>query len=243
MLTQYNVQTPIQLPTPVAHISVENLVYTYPKQKEPNINRINFTIEPGEIIGITGPSASGKTTLCKLLLGILIPTTGHVRLDNADISQWSNQDIGNHVGYLPQNIELISGTIRQNISRMQSEANDEQIIEAAQLASVHDTILQLPQGYDTQIGQNGSFLSAGQRQRIGLARAFYGSPAFIVLDEPNSNLDHNGDIALSKSLNYAKQKNITVVIISHRKSIFNAIDKLMVMQKEPLHYMMTKKQY
>ena len=229
-LSFYSEQTPIQLPTPTASVTAEKVTYTFPKQKEPKINNLNFTIEPGDIVGVTGPSAAGKTTLCKLLLGIITPTSGHIRLDNADISQWDKADIGNHVGYLPQSAELMMGTVKENIARMQKDVDDQLIIEAAQLAGVHEIILQLPNGYDTIIGPNGAPLSAGQRQRIGLARAFFGNPSFVVLDEPNSNLDNEGDVALASALAQAKERNITVVVISHRKTIFDVINKLMVLQ-------------
>lgn len=230
-LSFYSDAKPIQLPTPTPCISVENVMFTFPQQKEAKINNLNFTIEAGDIVGVTGPSAAGKTTLCKLLLGILKPTSGNIRLDNAEISQWDKADIGNHIGYLPQNVELMMGTVRENIARMQKDADDQMIIEAAQLAGVHEIILQLPQGYDTNIGPSGALLSAGQRQRIGLARAFFGNPGFVVLDEPNSNLDHEGDVALTTALSKARELNITVVVISHRKTIFDVINKLMVLQK------------
>ena len=230
IMSFYSDFTPTQLPKPQPSISVEQVNYAFPNQKEPKIKNLNFKVEPGEIICITGPSAAGKTTICKLLLGIIKPSNGHVRLDHAEISQWDKFDIGNHVGYLPQNIELMMGTVRENIARMQKDVDDQLIIEAAKLAGVHEIILKLPNGYETNVGSNGQLLSAGQRQRIGLARAFFNSPGFVVLDEPNSNLDQEGDQALADALLKAKENKTTVIVISHRKAIYDVIDKLMVIQ-------------
>lgn len=221
----------MQLPVPEGKLTVEHLFFKIPTEQKPILQDIDFSLSPGEILGVIGPTASGKTTLSKLLVGIWQPVAGKVRLDNADVYTWQREDFGKHVGFLPQDIELFDGDIKTNIARMDVQAPPEAVVAAAKMAHVHDLILHLPQGYETQIGVGGAVLSAGQRQRIGLARAFFGLPKLVVLDEPNANLDHEGDTALAATLVSAKKKGITLVVISHRPSIMSVVDTVMVLKK------------
>ncbi|MBL3871238.1 type I secretion system permease/ATPase [Pseudomonas syringae] len=216
------------LPDPEGHIQVENLVVTPPGGKNPIIRNISFVTPAGTIVGIVGPSAAGKSTLVRALLGIWPAQHGTVRLDGADISAWDKQKLGPHLGYLPQDIELFEGSISDNIARF-TKVDPEKVVLAARTAGVHEMILQLPDGYDTVIGSEGVNLSGGQRQRIGLARAIYGSPRLIVLDEPNSNLDEVGERALSVALQLIKESGATVFIVSHRPNILSRLDRVMVM--------------
>lgn len=218
-----------RLPTPLGILSVENVYYT--AYKGPTVLRgISFKLEAGESLGIIGPSAAGKTTLGKALIGVFPPTHGNVRLDGADIFQWSREDIGQHVGYLPQHVELFMGTLKQNIARMHENPLDDLVIEAAQRAGVHEMILQFPNGYDTPYMPGNTVLSPGQKQRLGLARAIYGNPRFVVLDEPNSNLDGDGERALMGALQTLKQRGVTTIIIAHRPSILSMVDKVMMLR-------------
>ncbi|MCW6057657.1 type I secretion system permease/ATPase [Pseudomonas fragariae (ex Marin et al. 2024)] len=216
------------LPDPEGHVQVENLVVTPPGGKNPVIRNISFVTPAGTIVGIVGPSAAGKSTLVRALLGIWPAQHGTVRLDGADISAWDKQKLGPHLGYLPQDIELFEGSISDNIARF-AKVDPEKVVLAARTAGVHEMILQLPDGYDTVIGSEGVNLSGGQRQRIGLARAIYGSPRLIVLDEPNSNLDEVGERALSVALQLIKESGATVFIVSHRPNILSRLDRVMVM--------------
>lgn len=216
------------LPDPEGHVQVENLVVTPPGGKTPVIRNISFVAPAGTIVGIVGPSAAGKSTLVRALLGIWPAQHGTVRLDGADISAWDKQKLGPHLGYLPQDIELFEGSISDNIARF-TKVDPEKVVLAARTAGVHEMILQLPDGYDTVIGSEGVNLSGGQRQRIGLARAIYGSPRLIVLDEPNSNLDEVGERALSVALQLIKESGATVFIVSHRPNILSRLDRVMVM--------------
>ena len=218
----------ISLPEPIGKLTIQELAFNLLKAKKPIIKGINITINPGEIIAVIGPTAAGKSTLAKLIAGIYKPTLGTVRLDNADILSWKQEEISKYVGYLPQDIELFNGTIKQNIARMDKKAKDQDIIKAAQLAHIHNLIINLPKSYETDIGAWGTKISAGQRQRIGLARAFYGLPKLVILDEPNSNLDHEGEVALALTLKQAKKQKITTIIISHRQNILQAVDKILV---------------
>jgi ATP-binding cassette subfamily C protein EexD len=218
----------MSLPDPEGHIQVENLVVAPPGAKLPVIRSISFVAAAGSIVGIVGPSAAGKSTLARALLGIWTPQHGTVRLDGADISAWDKQKLGPHLGYLPQDIELFEGTISDNIARF-GKVDPEKVVLAARTAGVHEMILQQPDGYDTVIGSEGVNLSGGQRQRIGLARAIYGSPRLIVLDEPNSNLDEVGERALNFALQKLKETGATIFIISHRPSILARLDRVMVL--------------
>jgi PrtD family type I secretion system ABC transporter len=218
------------LPVPKGKIGVENIFFAPPGVQRHVIKGVTFDIQPGEVLVIIGPSASGKTTLAKLIVGALVPQVGAIRIDNANIQDWNRNELGQHMGYLPQDIELFSGTIKENIARMDKDADSNKVVLAAQLSGVHDMILQLPKGYDTEIGADGSVLSGGQRQRIGLARAFYNDPKILVLDEPNSNLDSFGEIALAGALARAKENGITTIVISHRTSLLTAADKILAMR-------------
>ncbi|MCG7374896.1 type I secretion system permease/ATPase [Pseudomonas luteola] len=220
----------MSLPDPKGEISVENLVVTPPGAQYPVLKGINFKVMPGASIGILGASAAGKSTLARALLGLWPAQNGKVRLDGADIFLWKREELGPHIGYLPQDIELFDGTISENIARF-GEVDPKLVVEAAQLAGVHDMILRLPQGYDTLIGANNGALSGGQRQRIGLARAVYGSPRLVVLDEPNSNLDDVGEKALGAALLRLKQTGATIFIITHRISVLSFVDHLLVLNE------------
>jgi ATP-binding cassette subfamily C protein EexD len=217
------------LPNPEGALSVEQLTITPPLSQKVVVRGVNLDVGMGEILGIVGPSASGKSSIARSLLGIWPSTGGKVRLDGADIAEWNREELGPHIGYLPQNIELFEGTISQNICRFKAE-DPEKIITAAKAAGVHDLILELPNGYDTDISASGGMLSGGQRQRIGLARALFGNPRLVVLDEPNSNLDDQGEKALSKAISEIAIKGSIVVVITHRTSLLAKVDKILVMQ-------------
>ena len=218
----------MQLPAPIGHVTVENLTLGAPGAKTPIIRGIGFNAPAGAMIGVVGPSASGKSTLGKALVGVWKPQHGVVRLDAADIATWDKSQLGPHLGYLPQDIELFEGTISDNIARF-GVVDPEKVVLAARIASVHEMILMLPNGYDTVIGEGGINLSGGQRQRIGLARAIYGSPRLIVLDEPNAHLDEVGERALALALQQIKLTGATVFVIAHRTSILAQLDRLLVM--------------
>lgn len=217
----------MQLPAPKGEIRVENIVVVPPNAKKPTLKNINMFIPKGSVVGIIGPSASGKSTFARAILGLWPLVNGTVRLDGADIHQWDSIDLGKYIGYLPQDIELFEGSISENISRF-TEVDADSVVEAAQIAGVHQMILSLPNGYDTIVGAGGSTLSGGQRQRIGLARAMYKKPPVIVLDEPNSNLDDEGERALLNAILTMKQNGSTVILITHRSSILAAVDNLAV---------------
>lgn len=225
----------IRLPVPLGLLSIERLVYRPPGMDLLTIKGINLQIPPGSLVGLIGPSGAGKSTLAKLICGIWKPITGSVRLDGADVYTWSRTDWGLYCGYLPQEVELFSGTIRENIARFR-EAEDSDITAAAIAADVHELILQLPLGYDTHIGYGGSVLSGGQRQRIALARALFGNPKLIVLDEPNANLDAEGEEALKRSVRRIQQAGVTVIVITHRQSLLAAADLLAVMVEGQLRH-------
>lgn len=219
----------MSLPAPSGEINVEGLVAVPPGAQAAVLKGISFAVAPGEIVGIIGPSASGKSTLARMLVGIWPPHGGKVRLDGADVYQWNKIELGPHIGYLPQDIELFEGTIAENIARF-GEVNSELVIAAAQRAGVHEMILRFPMGYDTPIGLGGSVLSGGQRQRIALARALYGDPAVIVLDEPNSNLDDSGEVALVQTVQELKQMHKTVFLITHRMNIIGVVDRILLLK-------------
>jgi PrtD family type I secretion system ABC transporter len=222
-------QTGLVLPRPEGRVSVEALSFIPPLSSKPILRGISFAIEPGEVLGVIGPSGAGKSTLARQLVGVLAPSAGAVRLDGSDVSVWARNSLGQHVGYLPQDIELFADTIAANISRFQ-EGEDKETILAAQLAGVHEMILRLTFGYDTQVGESGAVLSGGYRQRIGLARAVFGSPNLIVLDEPSSNLDAEGDAALCDCIMQLKKRGTTVVIISHRPNTLGVVDKILFLR-------------
>ena len=218
----------MSLPAPKGDVQVENLTVAAPGSNIAIIKNISFSVPAGCVVGIIGPSAAGKSTLARALLGIWAPLQGVVRLDGADISAWDKHELGPHIGYLPQDIELFEGSVSDNIARF-TRVDSEKVILAATTAGVHDMILLLPDGYDTVIGGDGVVLSGGQRQRIGLARALYGSPRLIILDEPNSNLDEVGDRALIAALHRIRLSGATLFVITHRTNIVSQLDRLMVM--------------
>lgn len=219
----------MSLPQPVGKLTVEALTYMVPGVKGAILKAVSFAVEPGTTLAIVGPSASGKTTLSRMLVGVLKPNSGNVRLDGADTFEWMRSDFGQHVGYLPQDIELLPGTVRQNIARFRPDASDADVIAAAKLADCHDMILQLEGGYDCMLTEGGHQLSGGQRQRIGLARALYGSPRLVVLDEPNSSLDARGDAALAMTIQRLKAMKVTTVIVSHRANLLQLADRIAMM--------------
>ncbi|WNZ00162.1 Alkaline protease secretion ATP-binding protein AprD [Sulfurospirillum sp. 'SP'] len=227
------VDKPMELPAPKGELLLEGVVVVPPNAKQPSLKGISFQIQKGDVVGVIGPSAAGKSSLARAILGLWPLLQGKVRLDGADIAQWDKERLGSYVGYLPQDIELFEGTISENICRF-TEVDPVKVVEAAQMAGVHEMILRLPEGYDTQIGQGGATLSGGQRQRIGLARALYGDPVVVVLDEPNSNLDDVGEAALVEAIKALKQKETTVILITHRPSILQVTNKLALMQQGTL---------
>ena len=219
----------MSLPDPKGNLRVEGVYVTPPGARMPVVANVGFELAAGEALGIIGPSASGKSCLARALLGIWPTGGGKVRLDGADIFTWNRRELGPHIGYLPQDIELFDGTISENICRF-GEIDPDQIVEAAKLSGVHDLILRLPNGYDTVIGGSGGILSGGQRQRIGLARAVYGRPKLIILDEPNSNLDDQGERELVAALQRVKEQGSTIIVITHRTMVLMCVDKILVMK-------------
>jgi PrtD family type I secretion system ABC transporter len=218
----------VKLPRPDGRISVENANYLAPATRDPILSNITFAIEAGQTLAIVGPSGSGKSSLCRLLVGAWKPHFGHVRLDGADVFAWDATDLGRHMGFMPQQIELFPGTVAENIARF-GEIDSGKLIAAARCAGVHELILKLPQGYDTIISLHDTRISLGQRQRLGLARAVYNDPAIVVLDEPNSNLDSDGDLALTRALAELKQRGCTVVIVTHRPGALQTADRILIL--------------
>jgi ATP-binding cassette subfamily C exporter for protease/lipase len=218
----------MSLPKPRGHVSVEMASTAAPGTQRLILKNLSFSIAPGDVVAVVGPSASGKSTLARLLVGIWPAVAGSVRLDGASVFDWNKDELGPHIGYLPQDIELFDGTVAENIARF-GEVDPEKVVEAARRVDMHEQILRLPMGYDTPLGTDGSNLSGGQRQRIGLARALYGDPTFIVLDEPNSNLDESGEKALVDTIRGLKTQGKTVVLITHRMSTLAAVDKILVL--------------
>jgi ATP-binding cassette subfamily C protein len=219
----------VSLPAPSLSLKAENLHIAAPGSKNAIVRGVSFGINAGEAVGIIGPSASGKSSLARALVGLWQPLAGAVRLDGAALTQWDPRALGSHVGYLPQDVSLFGGSIAENIARFEPDAPSEKIIAAAKAAGVYDMVVKLPDGFDTRIGEQGSALSGGQRQRIGLARALYGEPFLIVLDEPNSNLDSDGEAALSKAILGVRKRGGIAIIIAHRPSALAAVDKVMVL--------------
>lgn len=220
----------MKLPSPQGQILLEQVVVVPPNASQPSIRGVSMLINKGDVVGIIGPSAAGKSSLVRALLGLWPLANGKARLDGADISQWDRVDLGQYIGYLPQDVELFEGTISQNIARF-AEVDPAKVVEAAQRAGVHEMILRLPEGYDTKIGAGGIALSGGQRQRIGLARALYNNPVLVVLDEPNSNLDDQGELALIGAIKSLREANSTVIIITHRPGILQVTNKLAVIKQ------------
>ena len=223
-------QDNMTLPVPKGQVSFEQVSAAPPGKRLATLQQVSFSLNPGEVLGVLGASGSGKSTLARVLVGVWPTLAGTVRLDAADIHQWNRDQLGPHLGYLPQDIELFSGSIAENIARFR-EADPQQVVEAARQAGVHEMILRLPQGYDTVLGDEGSGLSGGQKQRVALARALYGSPCLVVLDEPNSNLDTVGDAALSSAIAQLKAHGCTVVLVTHRSSSLAQTDKLLVLNE------------
>ncbi|HEX2890789.1 type I secretion system permease/ATPase [Vineibacter terrae] len=220
----------VTLPRPAGHLAVEELTFVAPGGTRPLLRGVSFDLQPGEVLGVIGPSGAGKSTLARQLVGVLAPSAGAVRLDGADVGPWARGTLGQHVGYLPQDIELFADTAAANISRFRP-GDDAAIIQAARMAGVHDLILRLRHGYDTQVGEGGEVLSGGYRQRLALARAVYGDPSLVVLDEPSSNLDADGDAALADCIRGLKQRGATVVLISHCPGTIGLADKLLVLRE------------
>jgi ATP-binding cassette subfamily C exporter for protease/lipase len=217
------------LPKPQGLLSVESVTAAPPGVRNPIVKSVSFSIAPGDVLGVIGPSGSGKSTLARLLVGVWPTMMGKVRLDGADMYAWNKAELGPNIGYLPQDIELFSGTVSENIARF-GDIDSEKVVTAAKRAGVHDMILHLPDGYDTMLGEGGAGLSGGQKQRLGLARAMYGDPALIVLDEPNSNLDEVGEQALVHAVFDLRQRGKTIVLITHRPSAIGATTKLLMMR-------------
>lgn len=220
---------PVDLPRPCRELAVEELAVTAPGGSAPIVSNVSFTLKAGTGLALLGASASGKTSLSKALVGIWPAHHGVVRLDGAALDQWPNEDLGRHIGYLPQDVALFDGTVAQNIARFDPNATSESILKAARLANVHELILRLPEGYSTRIGQGGMSLSAGQRQRVGLARAVFGDPFLVVLDEPNANLDADGENALGQAILNLRRSQSIVIVISHRPSALSALNMAMVL--------------
>jgi len=223
-------KTRLRLPRPQGRLSVERLLFIPPGSKEPAVNGVTFTLEPGESLAIVGPSGSGKSTLVRMIVGCVRPTAGKIRLDSTELANWDRCQFGQYTGYLPQEVELFPGTVRENVCRMRGDLPDDEIYEAAQIAGVHEMIARLPDGYETVIEGNGAPLSGGQRQRVALARALFGNPALIVLDEPNSNLDAEGEQALTETLQRAKRRGVTVVVVTQRPVLLASVDKVLVLR-------------
>jgi len=218
-----------ELPPPTGAYKLEDVVVRYDGVKEPVLKGISLELSPGEAFGVIGPTGSGKSTLARLMIGAMKPSSGSVRLDGVELSDWVTREVGSHIGYLAQDIELLDGTVAENISRY-GEHNSAAIVEAAKIAGAHEFILTLPNGYDTVIGDRGKLLSGGQRQRVGLARAVYGGCKVVVLDEPNANLDAIGEADLRRAIETLKKQGRTVVIVTHRPGVLPAVDRLAVMQ-------------
>jgi ATP-binding cassette subfamily C exporter for protease/lipase len=218
----------MSLPAPAGRLTLEAVSAAAPGGRVAVLQGLSLAIETGDVVGVIGPSASGKSTLARVMVGVWPAAVGTVRLDGADIYQWDKEQLGPHIGYLPQEVELFGGSIAENIARF-GQIESDKVIEAAKLAGVHDMILRLPQGYDTLVGDRGAGLSGGQKQRIGLARALYGNPALIVLDEPNSNLDETGEAALKQAIDSLREAGKTVVLITHRTSVIAATTKLLLL--------------
>ena len=219
----------MQLPAPNGKLDVTSLVGVPPGHDKPVLAGIDFNLEPGQILAVVGPSAAGKSSLVKLLLGVWRPANGSVRLDGVELADWSHDEVGPLVGYVPQEIDFLEGTVAENIARL-GEVDPEKVVQAATLIGMHEIILGFPQGYDTQLGDTGFALSGGQRQRLAIARAVYGLPKYVVMDEPNSNLDEVGEAALVKTIEALKASGSTVVITTHRPRLVSVVDLMLVLK-------------
>ncbi len=229
LIAQIPIIETMSLPEPKGKLDVEGA--TLAIEGRYILRNINFALAPGESLGLIGPSAAGKTTLCRILLGLWPSMGGKVRLDGADMFHWNQEELGQYIGYLPQDVELFAGTAKDNIARM-GKLDSDKVVEAAKKAGVHEMILQLPKGYDTHVGGLAmNMLSGGQRQRIALARAIYGNPKFVVLDEPNSNLDEMGEQALLNTLNVLKTEGVTTIIVTHKPGILSIVDKILMIKQ------------
>ena len=219
----------VSLPPPVASLAVEAVSVAPPGERQMVVHDVSFVLGKGAGLGIIGPSASGKSSLARAIAGIWLPARGSVRLDGATLDQWTSEELGPHIGYLPQDVQLFDGTVAENIARFNANAASEDILSAAKSAGVHELVVHLADGYDTRIGEAGSALSAGQRQRIALARALYGDPFLVILDEPNSNLDAEGEIALTEAIQGIRNRGGIAVVIAHRPSALASVDQVLVM--------------
>lgn len=222
-------QPAMPLPSPKGRLAVENLVAAAPGAATPILRGLAFALQPGEVLAVIGPSAAGKTTLARLLVGLWPAASGKVRLDSADVFAWDKQELGPHLGYLPQGVELLEGTLAENIARF-GEPSLARVEAAARAVGLHEFIESLPQGYDSPVGRDGAMLSGGQRQRVALARAIYGDPVLVVLDEPNSSLDEAGDAALAQAIAGLKARGTTFVVMTHRTSVLGVADKMLVLR-------------
>jgi ATP-binding cassette subfamily C protein len=222
---------PMRLPPPKGYFEAQGLTGAPPGERIPTLRNVSFKVQPGQALGVIGPSAAGKSTLAKILVGVWRPVAGAVRLDGAALDQYSNDDFGRYVGYLPQDVALFDGTVAENIARLSPQIDEAAVVEAARRAGAHEMILRLPKGYDTQIGPAGGRLSGGQRQRVALARALYGDPAVVVLDEPNSNLDAQGEQALVLAIKDLRERGRTAVVMAHRPSAIQACDMLLMLDR------------
>jgi ATP-binding cassette subfamily C protein len=224
---------PVALPRPVGRLTIDQMSAAPPGGRHLVLQRVSLALEAGETLAVVGPSASGKSSLARVICGVWRPMAGTVRLDGAELHHWDPEKLGDHIGYLPQDVELFAGTVAQNIARFR-EAAPAEVIETAKLAGCHDMIQSLPDGYNTQIGERGVALSGGQRQRIGLARAFFGMPPLVVLDEPNANLDAEGEAALVQAIRRYRGAGRTIVLITHRPSVVSDVDKvLLIVEGQP----------
>lgn len=234
-----------KMPEAKGKILAEGLIVIAPGATPDNaqLKRVTFSLNPGDSLGIVGPSGAGKSTLARVLVGAVVPQGGSIRLDGAELANWDQADLGKEIGYLSQEVELLPGTVAQNISRLSPRADARQVLEAAQKANVHEMILKLPNGYDTLLGPGGFSLSGGQRQRIALARAFHGSPKLMILDEPNANLDEEGDAALARALAAAKDSGATLVLVTQRPQILNGVDKILRLHGGAVDFFGTRQEF
>jgi ATP-binding cassette, subfamily C, bacterial len=231
LLTQVPAPTaPLALPRPRAVLEAQNISVVPPGEMQPALKGVSFSLKPGQALGIIGPSGAGKSTLARALIGVWHPAAGKVRLDGASLDQYDPDVLGSYFGYLPQRVGLFEGTIAENIARLQEGAKPEDVVSAAKRAAAHDMIVRLPDGYDTKISTLGGRLSGGQIQRIGLARALYGNPIILVLDEPNSNLDNDGTLALNQAIRTTKEAGGVVLIMAHRPAAIQECDLLLVLE-------------